>query len=33
MMPYLLSIAALIIVARKADYPKALLVQWFKGQR
>lgn len=33
MMPYLLSIAALIIVARKADYPKALLVPWFKGQR
>jgi len=32
-MPYLLSIAALIIVARKADYPKALLVPWFKGQR
>ena len=33
MMPYILSIIALIVVARKADYPKALLVPWFKGQR
>jgi simple sugar transport system permease protein len=33
MMPYLLSIAALIIVARKADYPRALLVPYFRGQR
>jgi len=33
MLPYLLSIAALIIVARKADYPRALLVPYFKGQR
>ncbi|EJM99434.1 ABC transporter permease [Phyllobacterium sp. YR531] len=33
MMPYLLSILALILVARKADYPRSLLVPWFKGQR
>ncbi len=33
MMPYLLSIAALIFVARKADYPRALLVPYFRGQR
>jgi simple sugar transport system permease protein len=33
MLPYLLSILALILVARKADYPRALLQPWFKGQR
>ncbi len=33
MAPYILSIIALIIVARKADYPRALLIPWFKGQR
>ncbi|UFI03058.1 ABC transporter permease [Roseibium aggregatum] len=33
MMPYLLSIAALIVVARRADYPRALLVPYFRGQR
>lgn len=33
MMPYILSILALVLVARKADYPRALLVPWFKGQR
>jgi general nucleoside transport system permease protein len=33
MMPYILSIAALILVARKADYPRALLVPYFRGQR
>ncbi len=33
MMPYLLSIVALVLVARKADYPRALLQPWFKGQR
>jgi simple sugar transport system permease protein len=33
MLPYLLSIAALIIVARRADYPKALMIPYFKGQR
>lgn len=33
MLPYLLSIAALIMVARKADYPRALLIPYFRGQR
>lgn len=33
MMPYLLSILALIVVARRADYPRALLVPYFRGQR
>ena len=33
MLPYLLSIAALVIVARRADYPRALLAPWFKGER
>ncbi len=33
MLPYFLSIAALGMVARKADYPRALLGPWFKGQR
>src|SRR5688500_1529057 len=32
MLPYLLSILALLLVARKADYPRALLQPWFKGQ-
>jgi len=31
--PYVLSIAALAIAARSADYPRALLTPWFKGQR
>jgi general nucleoside transport system permease protein len=33
MLPYLLSIAALCTVARRADYPKALMVPYLKGQR
>ncbi|WP_375230900.1 ABC transporter permease [Roseobacter sp. S98] len=33
MVPYILSIAALVIAARSADYPRALLTPWFKGQR
>lgn len=33
MLPYLLSILALVLVARKADYPRALLQPWSKGQR
>lgn len=33
MLPYVLSIVALVVVARKADYPRALLVPWFQGQR
>ena len=33
MVPYILSIIALVIAARRADYPRALLTPWFKGQR
>jgi len=33
MLPYLLSIAALVTIARGADYPKALMIPYFKGQR
>ena len=33
MLPYLFSIAALVLVARKADYPRALLVPFVKGTR
>ena len=33
MAPYILSIFALVVAARKADYPRALLTPWFKGQR
>ena len=33
MAPYILSIIALVIAARSADYPRALLTPWFKGQR
>ena len=33
MTPYILSILALVVVARRADYPRALLKPWFKGQR
>lgn len=33
MLPYLLSIAALIIMARKASYPRALLVPYRRGER
>ena len=33
MLPYLLSILALVLVAPRADYPRALLQPWFKGQR
>lgn len=31
--PYILSIVALVIASRRADYPRALLIPWFKGQR
>ena len=31
MAPYVLSIAALVIAARSADYPRALLTPWFKS--
>ncbi|MDJ0686346.1 MAG: ABC transporter permease [Alphaproteobacteria bacterium] len=33
MAPYILSIVALVVVARRAEYPRALLRPWFKGQR
>ncbi|NOX41946.1 MAG: ABC transporter permease [Alphaproteobacteria bacterium] len=33
MAPYVLSIIALVIAARRAEYPRALLKPWFKGQR
>ena len=33
MLPYLLSILALVLVARRADYPLALMRPWLKGQR
>lgn len=33
MLPYLLSIAALVLVARRADYPRALLTPYVKGER
>ena len=33
MAPYVLSIIALVIVARRAEYPRALLKPWFKGVR
>ena len=33
MMPYLLSIAAMVVMARRARYPKALLVPYRRGER
>ena len=33
MMPYILSILALIVMARRATYPKALMVPYQKGER
>ncbi len=33
MTPYILSILALVVAARRANYPRALLKPWFKGQR
>jgi ABC-type uncharacterized transport system permease subunit len=33
MLPYLLSIAALVLVARKASYPLALMKPYRKGER
>ncbi len=33
MLPYILSIVALIVVARRASYPKALMVPYQKGER
>jgi simple sugar transport system permease protein len=33
MLPYLLSILALILAARRADYPRALMTPYVKGER
>jgi simple sugar transport system permease protein len=33
MAPYVMSIIALVVVARRAEYPRALLQPWFKGER
>ena len=33
MLPYLLSILALVLVARKAAYPQALMKPYRKGER
>lgn len=33
MLPYLLSILALVLVARRADYPRALMKPSIKGER
>lgn len=33
MLPYLLSAGALCLVARRADYPKALMIPYVRGQR
>ena len=33
MLPYVLSIAALVLVARKASYPQALMKPYRKGER
>jgi simple sugar transport system permease protein len=33
MVPYLLSIGALVVVARRATYPQALMRPWRKGER
>ena len=33
MLPYLLSIVALVVVARKAAYPQALMKPYRKGER
>ncbi len=33
MLPYVFSIVALLVAARRADYPRALMQPYFKGQR
>jgi len=33
MLPYVLSIAAMIVMARRAQYPKALLIPFRRGER
>jgi ABC-type uncharacterized transport system permease subunit len=33
MLPYVLSILALVLVARRATYPRALMIPYMKGER
>jgi ABC-type uncharacterized transport system permease subunit len=33
MLPYILSIVALVVVSRRAAVPKALMIPYVKGQR
>ena len=33
MMPFVLSIAALVVMSRRASYPKALMIPYRKGER
>ena len=33
MVPFILSIVALVAVSRKAEYPQALMKPWRKGER
>ena len=33
MLPYVLAIVALVLVARRASYPQALMKPWRRGQR
>ena len=33
MMPYVLSILALVLVSRRATYPKALMIPYNRGER
>ena len=33
MVPYVLSIVALVVVARRATYPQSLMKPWRKGER
>jgi len=33
MLPYVMSILALVLVARRATYPKALMIPYQKGER
>ena len=33
MLPYLLSILALVLMARRAAYPRALMIPYRKGER
>ena len=33
MLPYILSILALVVMSRRASYPRALMVPYRKGER